>query len=152
MNHLVVALLVAAGVLAGVPGAGAETADCRAQLKRQEEQCQLLAEKLEKACPGGQNIKDHAECRGISTQIANSCTRNPCAPPKKKKAKTKAKSKAKAKDKPKGKAKPKAGAAKSAAAATPPVAPMIANGPPPAPTSRDKSTRSGATPCVTSRA
>jgi hypothetical protein len=123
MKRFVVASLVATGVLIYAAQAAAETADCRAQLKRQEEQCQLLAEKLEKACPGGQKIKENAECRGISTQIANSCTRNPCAATKKKKAKAKAKSKAKAKDKPKGKAKPKAGAAKSAAASTPPVLP-----------------------------
>jgi hypothetical protein len=101
MKVIVVALLLVA--VAGTGEAAAETADCRAQLKRQDEQCQQLAETLEGVCPGGQNIKDNAECSRISTQIANTCTRKPCAPPPRK-----GKSKGKSMGKGMGKAKAKA--------------------------------------------
>jgi hypothetical protein len=87
-------VLVAAALIAGAGTAAAESADCRAQLARQDEQCQVLGEKLEAACPGGQNIKTNADCRQISTQIANSCTRKPCAPARKAKGKGRAKGKA----------------------------------------------------------
>jgi hypothetical protein len=102
MKSIIVVLLVV--TVMATSKADAESADCRAQLKRQDEQCQQLAETLEGVCPGGQNIKDNAECSRISAQIANTCTRKPCAPPPRK-AKSKAKSmgkgmgKAKAKDK-----------------------------------------------------
>ena len=77
--------LLAGGLLLIVAGeAAAETADCRAQLTRQDEQCQGLAEKLAEACPGGTNIKETAQCRELSGQIANTCTRKPCAPPPRK--------------------------------------------------------------------
>ena len=39
-------VLLAGGLLIGAGNAAAETADCRAQLKQQDEQCQMLAEKL----------------------------------------------------------------------------------------------------------
>jgi hypothetical protein len=88
MTLLFVALLLAAGLTAGE--AAAETADCRAQLTRQDEQCQGLAEKLAEACPSGTNIKGTAQCRELSSQIANTCTRKPCAaaPRKGKRAKS----------------------------------------------------------------
>jgi hypothetical protein len=79
-----VALLLLGGMTIGVSPAAAETMDCRAQLKRQDEQCQVLAEKLATACPSGTNIKETAQCRDLSSQIANSCTRKPCAPPPRK--------------------------------------------------------------------
>jgi hypothetical protein len=88
-----VALLLIGGITIGVGEAAAETMDCRAQLKRQDEHCQMLAEKLAAACPSGTNIKETAQCRELSGQIASSCTRKPCAPPprKRKKATTKSK-------------------------------------------------------------
>jgi hypothetical protein len=79
-----IALLLSGGLLFGAGGAAAETADCRAQLKQQDERCQALAEKLAEACPSGTNIKETAQCRELSSQIANSCTRKPCAPPPRK--------------------------------------------------------------------
>lgn len=81
MTSLLLALLLVGGLIAG--DATAETADCRAQLSRQDEQCQGLAEKLAEACPSGTNIKETAQCRELSSQIANTCTRKPCAPPRK---------------------------------------------------------------------
>lgn len=84
--------LLAGSLLIGAGDATAETADCRAQLKRQDEQCQALAEKLAAACPSGTNIKETAQCRELSAQIASTCTRKPCAPPPRKGKKTKTKS------------------------------------------------------------
>jgi hypothetical protein len=78
-----IVLLLASSLLIPAGSATAESTDCRAQLKRQDEQCQLLAEKLATACPSGTNIKETAQCREISSQIANTCTRKPCAPPRK---------------------------------------------------------------------
>src|SRR5262245_56483907 len=88
-----IAFLLAGGLLIGAHIAAAETADCRAQLQRQDEQCQALAEKLAAACPSGTNIKETAQCRELSSQIANTCTRKPCAPPPRKPRKAKSKSK-----------------------------------------------------------
>jgi hypothetical protein len=85
--------LLAGGLLIGGGNAAAETADCRAQLKRQDEQCQMLAEKLAAACPSGTNIKETADCHALSTEIANTCTRKPCAPPPRKGRRAKSKSK-----------------------------------------------------------
>lgn len=73
----------------------AEPVDCQAELKRQDEQCQGLAEKLAAACPNGTNIKETPRCRDLSAQIANTCTRRPCAPPPRKGKKAKAKAKPK---------------------------------------------------------
>jgi hypothetical protein len=87
------ALLLAGGLFIGVGNAAAEALDCRAQLKRQDEQCQALAEKLADACPGGTNIKETPQCREVSSQIANTCTRKPCAPPPRKGKKATSKSK-----------------------------------------------------------
>ena len=84
-----IVLLLAGGLLIGAGNAAAETADCRAQLKQQDEQCQALAEKLATACPSGTNIKETAQCRELSSQIANTCTRKPCAPPPRKGRKAK---------------------------------------------------------------
>jgi hypothetical protein len=90
MTAFRIVLLLAGGLILGAGNATAEPADCRAQLQRQDEQCQGLAEKLAAACPSGTNIKETAQCRELSSQIANSCTRKPCAPPRKgKKAKSK---------------------------------------------------------------
>ncbi len=114
MRAIALVVLIAAGAFAGASGAVAETADCRAQLQRQDEQCQILGEKLESACPGGQNIKDNADCRQISTQIANSCTRKPCAPPPRK-GKSRSKSMGKGMSMGMGKAKSMKGGAKKAA-------------------------------------
>jgi hypothetical protein len=86
-----VVLLLASGLVIGAGSAIAEPADCRAQLKRQDEQCQLLAEKLAAACPSGTNIKETAQCRELSSQIANTCTRKPCAPPPRKGKRSKSK-------------------------------------------------------------
>jgi hypothetical protein len=86
-----IVLLLAGGLLIGAGDATAEQADCQAQLKRQDEQCQVLAEKLATACPSGTNIKETAQCRDLSSQIANTCTRKPCAPPPRKGKKAKAK-------------------------------------------------------------
>jgi hypothetical protein len=93
MTFLRVALLLIGGMTIGVGQAAAETMDCRAQLKRQDAQCQALAEKLAAACPSGTNIKENVQCRDISNEIAKTCTRKPCAPPprKRKKATTKSK-------------------------------------------------------------
>jgi len=88
-----VALLLIGGMTIGVSQAAAETMDCRAQLKRQDEHCQMLAEKLAAACPSGTNIKETAQCRELSGQIANSCTRKPCARPTRKRSKASSKSK-----------------------------------------------------------
>ena len=104
-------VVMLAFLMVAIAGAGetmAETLDCRAQLKRQDEQCQLLAEKLASACPSGTNIKETAECRQLSTQIANTCTRKPCAPPPRK-----GKSKGKSMGKGMGKAKAKSAEPKS---------------------------------------
>jgi uncharacterized protein GlcG (DUF336 family) len=70
MTFLRVALLLIGGITIGVSQATAETMDCRAQLKRQDEHCQMLAEKLAAACPSGTNIKETAQCRELSGQIA----------------------------------------------------------------------------------
>ncbi len=87
-----IAMLLAGGFVFGAGNATAEPADCRAQLQRQDDQCQVLAEKLAAACPSGTNIKETAQCRELSSQIANTCTRKPCAPTRKgRKAKSKAK-------------------------------------------------------------
>jgi hypothetical protein len=91
MTSVRFALLLAGGLSIGAGNATAETADCRAQLKRQDEQCQLLAEKLATACPSGTNIKETAQCRELSSQIASTCTRKPCAPPPRKSRKAKSK-------------------------------------------------------------
>jgi hypothetical protein len=90
---LIRTILLLAGLLIGAGNAAAETADCRTQLKRQDEQCQMLAEKLAAACPSGTNIKETADCHAVSTEIANTCTRKPCAPPPRKGRKAKSKSK-----------------------------------------------------------
>ena len=84
-------MLLAGGLVFGAGNATAEPADCRAQLQRQDEQCQALAEKLAAACPSGTNIKETAQCRELSSQIANTCTRKPCAPPPRKGKKAKSK-------------------------------------------------------------
>jgi hypothetical protein len=93
MTSVRIALLLAGGLLIGASNAAAEPADCRAQLKRQDEQCQVLAEKLAAACPSGTNIKETAQCRELSSEIASTCTRKPCAPPPRKGKKAKSKSK-----------------------------------------------------------
>jgi hypothetical protein len=90
MTLLLLALLLAGDLIAG--NAAAETADCRAQLTRQDQQCQGLAEKLAEACPSGTNIKETAQCRELSSQIANTCTRKPCAAPPRKGKRAKSKS------------------------------------------------------------
>jgi len=53
MTSVRFALLLAGGLILGAGNATAEPADCRAQLQRQDEQCQGLAEKLATACPSG---------------------------------------------------------------------------------------------------
>ena len=85
--------LVAGSLLIGANIAAAETVDCRAQLQRQDEQCQALAEKLAEACPSGTNIKETTQCRELSSQIASTCTRKPCAPPPRKGRRATSKSK-----------------------------------------------------------
>ena len=110
MNSIRILLLALGGLAIGAGQAIAETADCRAQLKAQDERCQALAEKLAEACPSGTNIKETAECREISSQIANTCTRKPCAPPPRKSrgmSKGMGKSMGKGMAKPKGMAAPK---------------------------------------------
>jgi hypothetical protein len=101
-------VVLLAGLLIGAGNAAAETADCRTQLKQQDEQCQVLAEKLAAACPSGTNIKETAQCRELSSQIASTCTRKPCAPPPRKGKKAKSKSKGMGGDKPAKKATTKA--------------------------------------------
>jgi hypothetical protein len=86
-------LLIAASLLAGLDHAAAEAADCPALLKRQDAQCQALAEKLAAACPSGTHIKETAQCRELSNEIASTCTRKPCAPPPRKRKKATSKSK-----------------------------------------------------------
>lgn len=88
-----VILLMAASLLIGLNHATAETADCPALLKRQDAQCQALAEKLAAACPGGTNIKETPRCRELSNEIASTCTRKPCAAPPRKRRKSTSKSK-----------------------------------------------------------
>jgi hypothetical protein len=83
--------LVAGSLLIGTGNAAAESADCRAQLKQQDERCQMLAEKLATACPSGTNIKETPQCRELSSQIASTCTRKPCAPPPRKGKRSKSK-------------------------------------------------------------
>jgi hypothetical protein len=83
MTAIRIAFLLAGGLLIGAGVASAETADCRAQLKQQDEKCQALAEKLAAACPSGTHIKETAQCRELSSQIASTCTRKPCAPARK---------------------------------------------------------------------
>jgi len=73
-----------ATLLLGSGDAAAESASCSAQLKQQDARCQDLAEKLAEACPSGTNIKETAQCRELSSQIATTCTRKPCAPPPRK--------------------------------------------------------------------
>ena len=92
MTAIRIAFLLAGGILIGAGTASAETADCRAQLKQQDERCQALAEKLAAACPSGTNIKETAQCRELSSQIASTCTRKPCAPPPRKGKRSKSKS------------------------------------------------------------
>jgi hypothetical protein len=73
-------LLVLGCLLLGGGNASAESASCSAQLKAQDTRCQELAERLAEACPSGTNIKETAQCRELSGQIASTCTRKPCAP------------------------------------------------------------------------
>jgi hypothetical protein len=83
-------LAIGTSLLLGVGNSASETADCRQQLKRQDEQCQALAEKMAEACPSGTEIRETAQCSQLSNQIANTCTRRPCgAPPRKAKRKGK---------------------------------------------------------------
>src|SRR5262245_29324601 len=89
-RHAIV--LLAGSLLFGAGNVSAEQADCQAQLKQQDAQCQALAEKLATACPSGTNIKETAQCRELSSQIASTCTRKPCAPPPRKGKKAKSKS------------------------------------------------------------
>lgn len=89
MIAITLALLLTAIVLLDAGDAAAESASCQAQLKQQDEQCQALAEKLAEACPSGTNIKETPQCRELSSQIANTCTRKPCAPPPRKKGRGK---------------------------------------------------------------
>jgi hypothetical protein len=93
MTSIRIAFLLGVTLIIGAGNAKAEQADCKAQLLQQDAQCQALAEKLATACPSGTNIKETAGCRELSAQIANTCTRKPCAPPprKGKKATSKAK-------------------------------------------------------------
>lgn len=100
LSHALLPLVASLAISAG--HALAEAADCRVQLKAQDQRCQVLAEKLATACPTGTNIKSTPQCREISTQIADSCTRKPCAPPPRKGKRTKSKAKA---DKPAKKSK-----------------------------------------------
>jgi hypothetical protein len=80
-----IALLVGSLLFLG-RGASAETADCRAKLKAQDERCQILAEKRAAACPGG-DASQSPGCKQLSSQIASTCTRRPCAPPRRTKRK-----------------------------------------------------------------
>jgi hypothetical protein len=84
-----IALLLFGSLVIGAPDATSEPADCRVRQKTQDQQCLQLAEELEAACPGGQRIAEMVQCRELSSQIARQCTRNPCAPPKKARAKGK---------------------------------------------------------------
>jgi hypothetical protein len=77
--------ILALTLFLGSGNAVAESASCQAQLKAQDERCQELAEKLAEACPSGTHIKETAQCRELSNQIANTCTRKPCAPARKSK-------------------------------------------------------------------
>ena len=76
--------LALGGVLLGARHAASETAECRAQLQKQDEQCQALAEKRAAACPGGDAATQSTECKQLSSEIAATCTRKPCAPPPRK--------------------------------------------------------------------
>lgn len=82
------ALLLAGGLLLFPGNTSSETADCRAKLKHQEEQCQILAEKRAEVCPG-ESSTHSAACKQLSAQIASTCTRKPCAPARKGKRKGK---------------------------------------------------------------
>ena len=93
MTSIRIVLPLVGGLLIGVGHAAAEPLDCRAQLQRQDQQCQALAEKLAEACPSGTNIKETAQCRELSSQIASTCTRKPCAPPPRKGRRATSKSK-----------------------------------------------------------
>ena len=99
-----VALLLLAGILtAAAGGAAAETADCRAQLKQREVECRNIAEKRSSLCPDAQaaaNPARAAECRMLSDQLKNLCTRRPCGAPVKKAKAKKAKPKKAAPKKP----------------------------------------------------
>jgi hypothetical protein len=76
-------VLLLGGLMLYAGQAGSETAECRAQLKRQEEQCQALAEKRAAACPGNETMQSPT-CKQLSSEIAGTCTRKPCAPPPRK--------------------------------------------------------------------
>jgi hypothetical protein len=82
------ALLLVGGLFLLAGNASSETAECRAKLKRQEEQCQILAEKRADACPG-EAATHSAACKQLSAEIASTCTRKPCAPARKSKRKGK---------------------------------------------------------------
>jgi hypothetical protein len=83
MTSIRIAVLLVGGLLIGAQSAVSETAECRMKLKQQEEQCQVLAEKRAAACPG-ESATHSAACKQLSADIANSCTRKPCAPPPRK--------------------------------------------------------------------
>ena len=93
MTSFRIAVLLAGGLMIGAGNAASETADCRLKLKRQDEQCSLLAEKRAETCPG-ESATHSAACKQLSAEIASTCTRKPCAPPPRKAKRKKAKSKA----------------------------------------------------------
>ena len=71
-------------------------------LKQREVECQTIAEKRASLCPDGQATADSAQagqCRKLSEQLKDLCTRRPCGAPAKKAKAKKAKKKAAAKKK-----------------------------------------------------
>ncbi len=84
MTSIRIVFTLAGALLLSTGKANSESANCKVQLQQQDEQCQVLAEKLAEACPSGTQIKETAECRELSNEIARTCTRKPCAPPPRK--------------------------------------------------------------------
>jgi hypothetical protein len=86
-----VVFLLVGGLMIAASGGAAAQDNCPLLLKRQEEQCQQIAERLQSLCPSGEasrTAEKRAECGGLVDQLKNQCTRKPCgAAPRRAKAK-----------------------------------------------------------------
>jgi hypothetical protein len=92
MASIRLAFFLVGGFMSAASGGAAAQDNCSALLKRQEEQCQQIAEKLQSLCPSGATtVQKPAECGQLVDQLKNQCTRKPCgaAPRRTKKGKSK---------------------------------------------------------------
>jgi hypothetical protein len=101
MASIRLAFFLVGGLMSAASGGAAAQDNCSALLKRQEEQCQQIAERLQSLCPSGEasrTAEKRAECGKLVDQLKGQCTRKPCgAAPRRAKAKKKRPARAPAK-------------------------------------------------------